>query len=142
MAATGPILGALATIAAGGAAAYSMHQSAKDREKEADRQEKENKINAEIQKDKTRRLIGAQRAAYGAAGVNPDIGSPLAVIESTRERAKEERDYIKKGKLHRAEALETEADRLRVNSMFAVGGSLLKGTSQYASSPYAKNPFA
>lgn len=141
MGATAALGGALATLVAGGATAYSMHQAAKDRDKEADRQKKEDKINAKMQKDKTRRLLGMQRAAYGKAGVNPDVGSPLAVIEDTRDRARRERDYIKKGKLHRAEALETEADRLRTNSMFAVGGSLLKGTSSYAASPYAKNPF-
>lgn len=38
---------------------------------------------AEVERERGRRLIGAQRAAYGAAGVDPGYGSPALVQGQT-----------------------------------------------------------
>lgn len=141
MGGTAAVVSAIGAVVGGGAAVYSAHQAAKDREDEEKRMKKQGEREAAIHKDKTRRLIGAQKAAYAAGGVSTDIGTPLEVIRDTRRQAEKEREDILKGYGVRGDALSKEASRLRTSGYADLTGSLLTGVSRYAASPYARNPF-
>ena len=142
MAGTAAVVGAIGSLAGAGAMIYSGQQQKKDREDEEDRLEKQKARDVDIHKDKTRRLLGAQKAAYAASGVRVGQDTPLAAYYTTKREAEEEREAIKKGYGFRSDVLQTAAKRHGLYGWASGAGTLLKGIGDYSSSPYARNPFA
>lgn len=88
------IVGAVAAVAAAGVSAYATYSSYQNQQKAAkyNRQVAENQatasrqaaqIEADMRRDRARRIISAQRAEYGQAGVDVSEGSPLLVQADT-----------------------------------------------------------
>jgi hypothetical protein len=100
------------------------------------------KRDAEIHREQSEKLTAKQRALYAASGVKVSAGSPLAVIARSQAEAEEERQEILKGYGFRSKALRQDASRTRTSGYLTGAGTLLGGVSNYAASPYAKNPFA
>ena len=132
----------VAFVVGAGSQIYSAHESAKDRDDARDRLKKQAKRDAEIHSEESKALRSKQIALYAASGVRVDDGSPLAVIEESQRRAEEERESILEGFGYREDALSDEASRIRVSGYSGAAGTLLGGAATYATSPYAKNPFA
>lgn len=142
MGGTAAVVSAIVSVVSAGGAVYSSMEKAKDRDRARDQLDKERKQATKLHKDRTKRLMSAQKAAFGASGVRVGEGTPLEVIESTRSEAAKERDAIKKGYKYKSDVLSREADRLRLGGALSAGGSLLSGGAKYAADPYAPwNPF-
>lgn len=142
MGATAAVVTAVGAVAGAGAAVYSGYEQKQDREREQDRLEEQAARDVDIHKEKTRRLLGAQKAAYAASGVRVGQDTPLAAYKVTKEQAAKEREAIKKGYGYRSDVLGEAARRHGITGWGTGVGTLLGGTAEYASSPYARNPFA
>jgi len=51
----------------------------------------------EIHREKLKRLMGTQRAVFGAAGVDISSGTPLSILLETAEEGEREAEYIRYG---------------------------------------------
>lgn len=142
MSGTAGVVSAISTVVAAGGSVYKGLQAASDRDRAQDQLKKEGKQAKKIHKDRTKRLLASQRAAYGASGVRVGEGTPLEVVEQTREDAQKERDAIMKGYKYKGDVLSREEDRFRLGGFMEGAGTLLQGGAKYGASPYAKNPFA
>ena len=96
-------------------------------------------LRSDIEKNKLRRrtarLRGAQRAAYSAGGVNPDVGTPAEVGRETWEQTEEDADMIDMqaesaaaGYRSRAADYGYTADTSMSTGMTRAGTSLLSST--------------
>jgi hypothetical protein len=142
MGGTAAVIGLVISVIGAGASAYSAHQAGEARDDEADRMERMAKRDAEIHREQSEKLTAKQRALYAASGVKVGAGSPLAVIAASQVESEEERQEILRGYGFRIDALRTDASRTRTSGYLTGVGTLLGGVSNYAASPYAKNPFA
>jgi len=142
MATAAVIVGAAGALFGAGATAYSAHQAADERERKEKALKEQAQRDAEIHKQRTAAILGKQKAAYAASGVEVDEGSPLAVITETQQQAEEERKAILKNYEYREDTLTRAASRIRTSGYSSAFGTLLGGAADYASSPYAVNPFA
>lgn len=142
MGGTAAAIGVVSTVVSAGGAVYKHYQEKSDINKEKDRLKEQGRREAEIHKDRTRKLLGAQRAAYGASGVRVGSGTPLEMIDLTAKEAEAERKDIQKGYGYRQDVLDTASRRAGLTGGIEAGGTLLSGAGEYAKSPYAKNPFA
>ena len=147
MGGTAAVVGAIATVVGAGGQVYKSFQAASDRERAQKQLKKEQKQAKELHKDRTRRLLGAQAAAYGASGVRGGEGTPLDVHQETAAEAAKERDAIMKGYDYQSDVLQREEDRLRMGGLMSGGGTLLSGGARMAADPYVQdwwkknNPF-
>lgn len=96
-----------------------------------------------MHREKVRKLLSSQRAAYGAAGVDM-AGSPLLVLEDTAAQGELEAKTIKHGgeveasqKLNQAEIYETQGKNARSASIWKAGTSLLSGGASVAGMNFA-----
>lgn len=142
MGAVPAIIGLVISVVSAGAAYHQSQQAADAREDEKDRMKEMAQRDAEIHREESAKLTAKQRALFAASGVKVDEGSPLAVIAKSQADAEEERQEILRGYGFRADALQTDADRIRTSGYATAGGTLLSGVANYAASPYAKNPFS
>ncbi len=142
MGGTAAVIGIIGTVIGAGGTLYKTYQEHEHAEKQEKRLKKERQRAAMLHDEKVKRLVGTQLAQYGAAGVRVGEGTPLDVIEETREKGEEERRAILEGYGYDIDAWR---DRQRASIWeggIGAGGTLLSGVGEYAKSPYAKNPFA
>ena len=100
-----------------------------------------------IHREKVRKLLSSQRAAYGAAGVDM-AGSPLLVLEDTAAQGELDAKAIRYGgeveakqKLSQAEIYELTGKNAKTASYYKAGTSLLSGGASMAKQYYdTKNP--
>jgi hypothetical protein len=100
-----------------------------------------------IHREKVRKLLSSQRAAYGAAGVDM-AGSPLLVLEDTAAQGELDAKAIRYGgeveakqKLSQAEIYELTGKNAKTASYYKAGASLLSGGASMAKQYYdTKNP--
>ena len=99
---------------------------------------------AETRRRQLDRVLGTQRARYGAAGVIGSEGSPLLVMMESEEEAALDVARVRHGGTIAAHGLQIEADMLRRQGQqarrqarLAATGALLQGVGQGASL-YAK----
>ena len=142
MGATSAIVMGIGTLIGGGAAVYSATQQQKQAKSEEKRVEETKDRDIMLQQQEEDKLVGRQRAAFGASGVRVGSGTPLAVVESTRDEAAQEREAILKGYGYDVDRARREAGVYGTQAIAEGAGTLLTGVGQYAKSPYAKNPFA
>lgn len=113
-----------------------------DVSRQKDQIKDEKKYYKELHGERTRQLLGSQRAKYGASGVDVNVGTPVSARAATKKSAKKERDKVLKGYEYESDLLARERDRLYVGGALEGAGTLLKGGGRIAASPYFKNPFA
>ncbi len=142
MAQAAAVIGLVVAIVGAGSSIYQGMQAADAREEEKDRMEGMAKRDAEVLMEESKKLTAKQRALFAASGVKVGEGSPLAVIAKSQADAEEERQEILNLYGFRSKSLTIDADRIRTSSYMTGAGTLLSGVSNYASSPYASNPFA
>lgn len=142
MGGTAAAIGIVSTVISAGGAVYKKYQERSDLKKAEDRLRKQGQRESKIHRKRTRQLLGAQKAAYGASGVRTETGTPLEMIDLTEQEARRERRDIEKGYGYRQDILDTAARRAGITGGIQAGGTLLSGAGEYASSPYARNPFA
>lgn len=142
------ILGVISAVVSAAGAVYSGQQQKKAADynadvnkKNAETAQQQAMFDAEQQRAQNRKLLGAQRAAYSASGIDPDGGSPIDV----------QRDSAAQGELEALTAIYTgrssanasnaratlnrmEGRAAVTGSYFSAGASLLSG----ASSAYGK----
>ena len=94
------------------------------------------KIAVEERKEKTQRLLSSQRAAFGAAGVQGGVGSPLLLRLKTAEAgaldALTEQFNVNAGvqqSLNQAELFGVERKQARATGRLGVGAALFGGAS-------------
>lgn len=139
------------TAAAAGVGAVSAQQAARAQEdaanfnaavakNEATAHAQQAAFDAEQIRNKNRRLLGAQRAAYAASGVDPNQGSPLAVAEDTKIQGElEALTAIYTGKIGSSSAsAQAKLEKMRGNNARTAGNigvatSLLGGATQATS---------
>ncbi len=91
----------------------------------------------EVHRAKLQRLMGTQKALYGAAGVDITGGSPLLTLMSTAEEGEREAEFIKYGGEVEATRSLNEARMNRFygkqaykSGIFGAGSTFLKGLGQ------------
>lgn len=134
--------GIVSMVIAAGTAAYQGYTSSRDKDRAEDQLQDERKDELKLHDKRAKRIEGSQRAAFGASGVDVNAGTPLEVIDMTRQEAQEEREAIMQGYDFRSDTLKTEASRIRTGAAAKVGGTLLTGVGEYMERPGATNPFA
>lgn len=148
MGGTAAVVSAITAVVGAGGAVYKSVEAAKDRERAQDQLRKERKDAKQLHKERTKRLMGQQLAAFGASGVRVGEGTPMDVLDDTRTEAKKERDAIMKGYKYQSDILDRERNRLLIGGGMEAGGSLLTGAAGFASNPYGQqmwdkyNPFS
>lgn len=117
-----PILGGLSAYEESRASAEAYKQNAAIAQQQAKNQ-------AAQEKDKYRRLASAQRAAYGASGVEVNSGSPLDVLVDTdAEGAMSVMQLLYGGELEAAN-WRTRANAAKASGRNSLTSGLLGGTS-------------
>lgn len=137
------------TVISAGAAAYGAYATQKAQndaaeynasvaEAEAKYAVEQGKIDAAQKRKEVRRLIGAQRAAYGASGAVVDSGSPLDVTVDTATLGEYDALNIKQNAKNQAWKLNADAglSRMSKSSALLAGGTSLLTSAAGAASSY------
>lgn len=152
----------VATVAAAGVGAYASYAqgqaqkeasefNAKVAENNAMAAEQQGQFDAQQIRDKNRRLVASQRAAYAASGVDPNSGSPLDVYRDTKISGElEALTAIYTGRTSaNAQTAQASLDRARANSASNAGtlgaassllGGAVSATGTYTSYRSTRNP--
>jgi len=98
----------------------------------------------EVHRAKLQRMLGTQKALYGAAGVDITSGSPLLTLMSTAEEGEREAEYIKYGgevsateKLNEARLARYYGKQAKTAGTIGAGSTFLTGLGS-AGLSYAK----
>lgn len=128
------IVGAAASTAGGVYSVVQGERAERDAKRAGRARAEELRRQAEVERERGRRLLGAQRAAYGAAGVDPGFGSPVLVqgqafedtvldIHQIMAGARNvERDARAQGRGYRAAGIAGGLAGLASAANFAIGG--------------------
>lgn len=124
------------------AAEKSAKYNAKVNEQNAKTATEQSLYDAEQIRAKNKRVLGAQRAAYAASGVDPDSATSLDVAADTAQQGEMDAltaiytgQMAATGHQSRARLNRMEAMQNRQTGNIAVAGSLLTSASNYAANP-------
>lgn len=152
------IIGSMVALLAGGVSAYSQirqgqtaeatgRYNARVAEQQAESARQAAAADAETKRRQFDRLLGTQRARYGASGVIGSEGSPLLVMMQSEEEAALDVARVRYGGEAQAFGLEAEARlqraagrQARRESYLGATGAILQGigAATYYASPSAK----
>lgn len=139
IAALGAIVSAYATYQQSKAQSESLRYQSEQARNQATAAQHAAGIAAQNEHEKNQRVLAAQRARYGAAGVMGSEGTPLLVQMQSAETAALEEARIRYGGEVQAQNLESasrlrryEANVTRRAGVVAAGASLLKGAGSAA----------
>jgi hypothetical protein len=142
-------VGTIASLAGTGVQAYGQYQagqdqaSAQDYNAEVDRNEalaaKDKATQDEIlSRERSRRIIGMQRAAYGKAGVDISTGTPLDVMAQAAADAELDAlniryagEMLSNKYLNQASQLDWLAPKTATAGILNAGGTILSGAGRY-----------
>ena len=142
----GAAVSAYGAIQQGEAAAATGKYNARVAQQQADAARQAAAANAETKRRELDRVLGAQRARYGASGVIGSEGSPLLVMMQSEEEAALDVARVRYGGTAQAYGLEAEArlsrfqgKQARRQGYLQAAGAILTGVSG-AAGIYAKRP--
>ena len=142
---------AYSSYAQGQAASQAARYNARVAEQQAESARQAAAADAETRRRQLDRVLGTQRARYGASGVIPSEGSPLLVMMESEEEAALDVARVRHGGAAAAHGLGLESTILRRQSAQARRQGYLSGTSAlltgvsrgadlYSSRPPRENP--
>lgn len=128
--------GTAASLFSTGFQAYNDYQSGQDAYKAAEYNKDLEAFNTDqqlrIQRERTKRLVGEQRASAAAVGVRSGTGSPLQMRLETVSQSAIDEYYIKRGGELRQAARIYEGQTVRTTSRIAAGDAVITGVTDLA----------
>lgn len=132
MGVTTVVMMGLATAVSAGATAYSAHQKKEAADDQADELDRRLKMEVKQMDEDAKSLKSRQRAAYAAAGVELEEGTPLAVIEHTQNAARQDREEVLRRGKYTSETIRDEGSDIWTTGMWNTAGTLLGGSAKTA----------
>ena len=120
---------AYSSYAQGQAASQAARYNARVAEQQAESARQAAAADAETRRRQLDRVLGAQRARYGASGVIPSEGSPLLVMMESEEEAALDVARVRHGGAAAAHGLGLESSILRRQARQASRAGFLSGTA-------------
>ena len=120
---------AYSSYAQGQAASQAARYNARVAEQQAESARQAAAADAETRRRQLDRVLGTQRARYGASGVIPSEGSPLLVMMESEEEAALDVARVRHGGAAAAHGLGLESSILRRQARQASRAGFLSGTS-------------
>ena len=143
IAAAGSAVSAMGTMAAARGQSQAYNANAEQQREIAQQAEQQSQLKAQLTEQDNARRMGAARAAFGAAGVDPNIGSPLALMADLATQGEVRRQLdLYQGRVNaysadsQAGIYGAEADAALSAGAYGAGATLLTSASQGAEGAY------
>jgi len=117
----------MGSVVSAGTSIYAAQQASKARKEQAQMLAIQSLYESEVFAEETEGLEERQRAAYAAAGIEPDMGSPLTIMKDTRRKRDKDIAAIKMGYGFKGAQLRSEAAAISTTGYMKAGSTLLTG---------------